>query len=235
MKTSTDVVRYSVSTAAATLLTLLIETAGILLLRPDSTDGSLRTELVVLFYLLFWNLFVLIYVTWTIRSYKLLRGPALIDQVRREVRVQSRWWARAFGFSGATNFAVTAAAFAIFLTVVLAQTEVVRQSLLYLALGVLAVAASWVFMVFAFAAAYMHLNVLAAESRHIRFHSEPPEEFDDYLTLAVLASTMAAGISAQIRTKAAWKQVRTNVVVAFAFNSLVLAMIVSVVISALSR
>lgn len=235
MKTSTDVVRYSVSTAAATLLTLLIETAGILLLRPDSTDGSLRAELVVLFYLLFWNLFVLIYVTWTIRSYKPLRGSALIDQVRREVRVQSRWWARAFGFSGATNFAVTAAAFAIFLTVVLAQTEVVRQSLLCLALGVLAVAASWVFMVFAFAAAYMHLNVPAVERRHIRFHSEPPEEFDDYLTLAVLASTMAAGISAQIRTKAAWRQVRTNVVVAFGFNSLVLAMIVSVVISALSR
>ena len=55
--------------------------------------------------LVFWNLFVLIYVTWTIRSYKLLRGPALIVQVRREVRLQSRWWARALGFSGATNFA----------------------------------------------------------------------------------------------------------------------------------
>ena len=90
-------------------------------------------------------------------------------------------------------------------------------------------------MVLAFASAYMHLNVPDADKRHIRFHSEPPEDFDDYLTLAVLASTMAAGFSAEIRTKAAWKQVRTNVVVAFGFNSLVLAMIVSVVISALTR
>ena len=112
--------------------------------------------------------------------------------MRREVRLQSRWWARALGFSGAPNFAVTAAA-------------------------------------------YMHLNVLGVEKRHIRFHSEPPEEFDEYLTMAVLASTMAAGISAQINTKAAWRQVRTNVVVAFGFNSLVLGMIVSVVISALTR
>lgn len=235
MTTATDIVRYSVSTAAAILLAMLIETAWVLLLRPNSTGGSLQTELLVLFYLVFWNLFVLIYVTWTIRSYKSLRGSALIGQVRREVRVQGRWWARALGFSGATNFAVTAAAFAIFLTVVLAQTEMVRQSPLYLALGVVAVAASWVFMVLAFASAYMHLNVLAVERRHIDFHSEPPEEFDDYLTLAVLVSTMAAGVSAEVRTKAAWRQVRTNVVVAFGFNSLVLAMIVSVVISALTR
>lgn len=235
MKTATDAVRYSVSTVSAILLTLLIETAWILLLRPDSTGRLLSTELLVLFYLLFWNFFVIIYVTWTIRCYKPLNGSALIGQVRREVRVQKRWWARALGFTGATNFAVTAAAFAIFLTVVLAQTEVVRQSPLYLALGIVAVAAAWAFMVLAFASAYMHLNVPDADKRHIRFHSEPPEDFDDYLTLAVLASTMAAGFSAEIRTKAAWKQVRTNVVVAFGFNSLVLAMIVSVVISALTR
>ena len=127
MKTATDAVRYSVSTVSAILLTLLIETAWILLLRPDSTGRSLSTELLVLFYLLFWNFFVIIYVTWTIRCYKPLNGSALIGQVRREVRVQKRWWARALGFTGATNFAVTAAAFAIFLTVVLAQTEVVRQ------------------------------------------------------------------------------------------------------------
>ena len=69
MKTATVAVRYYVSTVSAVLLTLLIETAWILLLRPDPTGRSLQTELLVLFYLLFWNLFVLIYVTWTIRSY----------------------------------------------------------------------------------------------------------------------------------------------------------------------
>ena len=235
MKSATDAVRYFVSTVSAILLTVLIETAWVYLLRPDPTGRSLRTELLVLFYLLFWNLFVIIYVSWTMRCYKPLSGSALIGQVRREVRTQKRWWARALGFNGATNFAVTAAAFAIFLTVVLAQTEMVRQSPLYLALGLHAVAAAWVLMIFAFAAAYMHLNLPDAEKRHIRFHGEPPEDFDDYLTLAVLASTMAAGLSAEIRTKAAWKQMRTNVIVAFGFNSLVLAMIVSVTISALTR
>ena len=43
LKTATDVVRYSVSTAVAALLTLLIETAWVLLLRPESTGGSLQT------------------------------------------------------------------------------------------------------------------------------------------------------------------------------------------------
>lgn len=191
LKTATDAVRFAFSTISAILLTLLIETGWVLLLHPDPTGRSLQAELLVFFYLLFWNFFVIIYVTWTIRCYKSLSESALIGQVRREVRVQKRWWARALGVTGATNFAVTAAAFAIFLTVVLAQTEMVRQSLLYLALGIVAVAAAWVFMIFAFAAAYMHLNVPDAEKRHIRFHSEPPEDFDDYLTLAVLASTMA--------------------------------------------
>lgn len=231
LKTATDVTRYSISN----LVAMVVASVVVIGSGPDLTAVSALSQVLIQFYLVFWILFAGTYILWTTIVYRSLRGSALAVQIRREVAVQKRWWVRALGFAGSTNFAITAAIFAIFLTVVLAQTEVVRQSPTYLILGLVSVAASWVFMVYSFASGYMHLNVPADAGQHIRFHSEPPEEFDDYLTLSVLVSTMAVALSADIRSKAAWKKVRANVIIGFAFNSLVLAMIVSVVISALSR
>lgn len=57
--------------------------------------------------------------------------------------------------------------------------------------------------------------------------------FADYLTLAVLLSTMAATVSARVRSRKAWTLVRINVVFAFAFNSVIVAMMVSLLFGGL--
>lgn len=62
---------------------------------------------------------------------------------------------------------------------------------------------------------------------------EGDPRFTDYLTLAILLSAMAATVSAQIRSREAWGVVRAHVVLAFTFNSVVVAMMVSLLFGGL--
>jgi uncharacterized membrane protein len=89
------------------------------------------------------------------------------------------------------------------------------------------VASSWALMVFSFAQSYMRLDAGAHTAAHIRFPFPGAARFGDYVTLAVLLSTMAATVSADITSRRAWRSVRTNVVIAFVFNSVIIAMMVS--------
>jgi uncharacterized membrane protein len=65
----------------------------------------------------------------------------------------------------------------------------------------------------------------------MELEGEPP--FADYLTLAVLMSATAATVSAQIRSREAWSLVRVHVLLAFTFNSVVVAMMVSLLFGGL--
>jgi len=89
-------------------------------------------------------------------------------------------------------------------------------------------------MVYAFAQAYLYLATEPTDVAHLQFaHAEEPR-FGDYVTLAVLVSTMAATVSAQLTSRAAWRLVRVNVVIAFAFNSVIIAMVVSLLFAGLT-
>ncbi len=105
--------------------------------------------------------------------------------------------------------------------------------MLHVALGLLCVASSWALMVYAFALEFLRVN--AADDRvHIDLETGDDMLFGDYLTLAVLLSTMAATVSASIRSREAWMLVRTNVLFAFVFNSVIVAMVVSLLLGGLT-
>ncbi|MGO2050304.1 MAG: DUF1345 domain-containing protein, partial [Microbacterium sp.] len=117
-------------------------------------------------------------------------------------------------------------------TLLIAQSPEYRQSLLHVALGILCVASSWTLMVYAFALEFLRVN--AADDRvHIDLETGDDMIFGDYLTLTVLLSTMAATVSAKIRSREAWVLVRSNVLFAFVFNSVIVAMVVSLLLGGL--
>ena len=60
---------------------------------------------------------------------------------------------------------------------------------------------------------------------------DAPREFGDYLTCSVLSSTMPAALPGRAVSRRAWRMVRTNVIVAFAFNFVVVATLVSMILS----
>lgn len=188
----------------------------------------------VFLYLVAWPAFVVMYLTWTHRTFARQENAARVVNARRESRPRS-WWARVLGYSGATSWTMTAAIVAVIFTIVVAQDPGHRSNWLYVALGMLSVASSWALMVYSFALQYFRLDSELAEgdTRHLDLELDGETTFGDYLTLAMLLSTMAATVSAKIRSRTAWALVRANVMFAFTFNTVIVAMMVSLLFGGL--
>lgn len=196
---------------------------------PERDIGAM----LIVFYLVAWPTFVGIYLAWTHLLYS-SQGPRRLDAAaRRESSNQRRWWSVLFGYSG-TNATMSGAAAAVALTVVIAQNPSFRADWLFVALGLVTVASSWALMVYSFALEYLRLALAEGEDDdHIDLELEGDPRFSDFLTLAVLLSTMAATVSAKIRSRRAWTLVRVNVLFAFTFNSVIVAMMVSLLFGGL--
>lgn len=208
--------------------------AGMLALRGgiDLRD-SLGNAITV--YLFAWVIFTAVYVFWTHRAYGDSGPRALTTRARRERQWQRRWWSALMGYGGASSWTLTAALASVVITILIAQEPSYRRDVVYVTLGLLCVASSWAQMVYSFALEYLRLESAAQDGpRHIEMGVEGEARFGDYLTLAILLSTMAATVSAKIRTREGWRLVRVNVLFAFAFNSVIVAMVVSLLLSGLA-
>lgn len=228
-----DTVRANLASLASAIIGAGA-TAAMLLPTGQALDSDVKTTLIT-FYLFMWPTFVVVYVAWTHVSYE-KRGPRTLEaSARRETRTLQKWWSPIVGYGGASSWTLTGAMFAVFLTVVIAQHPVIHSSWLYIGLGMLSVASSWALMVYSFALQYLRLVAGANSTEsHIALEVEGPTRFSDYLTLAVLVSTMAATASARIHTREAWRIVRLNVVFAFVFNTVIVAMMVSLLFGSLT-
>ncbi|WP_265523462.1 DUF1345 domain-containing protein [Oerskovia flava] len=202
--------------------------------RSPDPDAIGTTTIFMVFYLAAWPTFVGTYLVWTHVVYA-RQGPRELDAAaQRERQSLRRRWIKFFGYGGATSWALTGAVVAVALTIVVAQDPAFRDNWIYTLLGLLTVASSWALMVYSFALEYLRLATDRSESGpSIEVNVEGDRRFTDYLTLAVLVSTMAATVSATIRSRRAWTLVRVNVLFAFTFNSVIVAMMVSLLFGGL--
>ena len=205
-----------------------VAAAGWFVNTRDGDADADTTSVLMAFYLAAWPAFVAIYLLWTHVVYA-QRGPrALTVVARQETRSLQNVWVRIFGYGGASNWALIGALVAVVLTIVVAQNPAFRGDWVFIVLGLLTVASSWALMVYSFALAYLRLaSVKDDDEASIEVHVDGDPQFTDYLTLAILLSTMAATISASIRSRRAWTLVRVNVLFAFTFNTVIVAMMVS--------
>lgn len=230
--------RYLSDTARAnwsSLLAALIGIGGALAVALGKGDlASMDVpSLSISVYLFSWPSFAAVYLVWTHVAYAAQTPWELGLRAQRESESRRRWWSALLGYGGASSWTLTAALVAVLVTVIIAQDPAYRSDLLYVALGLLCVAASWALMVYSFTLQYLRLEAGDPQVQHIDVAVDGHARFSDYLTLAVLVSTMAATVSATIRTRPAWSLVRTNVLFAFTFNSVVVAMVVSLLLGGL--
>ncbi|HQZ48356.1 MAG TPA: DUF1345 domain-containing protein [Microbacteriaceae bacterium] len=232
--------RYVSDTARANLSSLfsLLIGVGITLwvfAANGDLEGAEPLAWAINAYLFTWPVFGAIYLTWTHLAYAHRAPRTLASRARRENDLQARWWSSLIGYGGASSWTLTAALAAIFVTVVIAQNPAYRSEVVYVVLGLLCVASSWGLMVYSFALQYLRLEIRGRDSgiRHVEMGLEDDAQFGDYLTLTVLLSTMAATVSATIRSRQAWVLVRTNVLFAFTFNSVIVAMVVALLLGTL--
>ncbi|PPG39992.1 DUF1345 domain-containing protein [Pseudoclavibacter sp. RFBA6] len=203
-------------------------------------------------FIVFWPLFGAVYLIWTHLAYRNADTVQLRVASRQERITKRRWWHRLVGYGGATDWTTAGAMVAVALTIAIAQEPAFRDQTIFVVLGLATVAASWALMVYAFALEYLRLDATAATESAVGLEGAPALEqecarrpeivfpfeeeprFGDYLTLAVLMSTMAATASAEITSRRGWRIARTNVVLAFSFNSVIVAMMVSVLFGGLT-
>ncbi|AQQ16276.1 hypothetical protein CGLAU_11725 [Corynebacterium glaucum] len=184
------------------------------------------------YYLVLWVLYIGIYVWWTIRMLRPCTIEELRAYARRESRLSEKRWVRWSGSKGAATVSITAAGAALGMAVMVARVPWSRHDPIMLALGTLAAAASWAYLVVVYAASYVELD-LGGDKRQFHFaHTDEPL-FDDYLTLATTTSTMGSASPAVPITREGWNRFRANKIVAFAFNTLVIAVVVAMVTTGL--
>lgn len=225
-------VRYVSDLARANWSSLIsvvvgLATVGFFFLTRDGIVEPETPTVLIAFYLAAWPALVAIYLVWTHVVY-VHRGPrALTVVARQEARSLKRVWVRILGYGGASNWALVGALVAVALTIVVAQNPAFRGDWVFIVLGLLTVASSWAPMVYSFALEYLRLASVEENGVSIEVKVDGDPQFTDYLTLAILLSTMAATVSATIRSRRAWSLVRANVLFAFTFNTVIVAMMVS--------
>jgi uncharacterized membrane protein len=202
-------------------------------LRADSRSLEM-SSLLIFFYLIAWPTFVGTYLLWTHLLYARQGPRRLTAMAENETRSTRRWWVRVTGFAGASSWTLTGALAAVVLTVVIAQNPVFRGDWLFIILGLVSVASSWALMVYSFALDYLRLGNAPGDEVHLEMGLADDPRFADYLTLAILLSTMAATVSASVRSRRGWSLVRVNVLMAFTFNSVIVAMMVSLLFGGLA-
>lgn len=184
------------------------------------------------YYLVFWVLYIGIYVWWTIRMLRAVTIEELRAYAKRESRVSEKRWVRWSGTKGATTVSISAAGVALGMAVMVARVPWSRHDPIMLTLGALTAALSWAYLVVVYATSYVELD-LGGDERHFHFaHTDEPF-FDDYLTLATTTSTMGSASPAVPITREGWNEFRANKIVAFAFNTLVIAVVVAMVTTGL--
>jgi uncharacterized membrane protein len=200
-----------------------------------SGDEPGRLDVLMAFYLAAWPAFVLMYLVWTHIVYTDRDAQSLSRAVHQETQSLQRPWVSAFGSGGASNWTLIGALVAVVLTIVVAQNSAFRGDWVFITLGLLAVASSWALMVYSFALEYLRLASVNEEGEApIEIPVDGAPTFADFLTLAVLLSTMAATVSATMRSRRAWTLVRVNVLFAFTFNTVIVAMTVSLLFGGLA-
>lgn len=227
---SSDFFRVCVSLLTAALLAAVALVVAYL---STGVGYATSSHLLVTAYLVAWPTYAVLYVGWSTLSFARLSPEALTRVAADDDRDERRILPRLLGVTGATNTTISAAVLAVIITISIAQNPDFRSQTIYVVLALLMVASSWVLMVFSFAQSYLRLGVADGARSAISFHFPETPRFADYVTLAVLLSTMAATVSAEITSRQAWRVVRTNVLIAFTFNSVIIAMMVSLLFGGL--
>lgn len=228
MRNLSDSARANWSMLLAVVLAAVVLSPRLLeVLRGDLSRDE-RSQITVLLLLVAWPIFVVSYLAWTYFTFS-KRAPQPSNR-------KLGFWARLLKGDGTSDWPLFAAVIAIVMTMTIAQDAEYRSDPFYISLGMLAVVCSWALMVTSFALNYYRLNAdPAAQSKpHVTFAFDEQASLSDYLTLAVLLSTMAAAVSARINSRDAWRLVRANVLFAFTFNTVIVAMVVALLFGGLT-
>lgn len=179
-----------------------------------------------------WILFCLVHTVWTHITFRALTGDrlsaAVAVQRRRERHEQSTWWRRLwYTSSHAPSWSAQVGVVALAAVLIVVVVPGLRSNPVFLGMAMLLVVASWLNTVVSYALHYARLDLARPA---IDFPGEEERSYTDYLYLALAVQTTFGTTDASILTTEMRRTAMVHGVLAFVFNSVIVAMIVSLLI-----
>lgn len=231
----TDLARANWSTLIAIIPSMV--TVVLLRILMPTLDPS-PVESIAMFYTIYWPLFTVVYLTWTHRAYSTRDIALLRESARNEAKRDRRWRPLLTGANGPTDWTATGAVVAVIVTVAIALSPDLHKYPIFILLGLATVAGSWALMVYSYALDYLRIDLLhdpadTTTPQPLKFEFGDTPGFSDYLMFSLMVSAMAVAAPARIASRQAWRVVGRNVLMAFIFNTVIVAMMVSLLFGGL--
>ena len=227
--------RATVSAVTAALVTFAVEFVWLF------REPSLRAHGWAVGCVLAWGFFAAIHSVLTHRAYRdasvaefRADGVAEVPPVRpatRWARVWSRlrqWW-RGWWVMGndAPSWSVQVSVLALIVVALIIVTPALRSSQGLLVAALAMVAASWANVAVMYAVHYARID---ARTGGLGFPGDEPRAFVDYLYLALAVQTTFGTTDVEIRTRQLRRTAIGHGALAFVFNSVIIAMIISLLL-----
>lgn len=177
-------------------------------------------------------LFVIYFAVYQVMTWAVMRRAGA-DQLARWVRAttprtrEERRTQFLLG-SGARAWAISAAGLALIAVVVVSVVESLRTEPVIQIVSLLVVITAWTMIVYAFAVGYLRADVTQGG---LEFPETTDAVWADYFYLAVQVSTTFSSSDVTVSTTAMRKLVTLHTLIAFVFNTLIVALFVSALIS----
>lgn len=222
--------RSLVSTLVGCLLGLVVTTVVLLAADP----GRTRTVLAVV---VVWAVFSATHTVLTWWAFHGLAGEPLRAALAAEVerkRRQSRWsravdrWLLAE--ASTSSWSVQISAMALLGVLIMVITPSLRAEPLLLVAMLTMVTASWTNVAVTYAVGYARSDLVLQAETGLGFPGDEPRSFTDYLYFALATQTTFATTDVEIRTTPMRRLVMGHGVLAFAFNTVIIAILVSLLV-----
>lgn len=137
-------------------------------------------------------------------------------------------WSRAMSWEGGASWSAQAAVLSLVAVVLVSSLLVLRTNATVVVLSLLVVVASWVMVVIAYAVHYLRRNV---EREGLEFPGQAPPVWSDYFYLSVQVSATFSTSDVTVLDTAMRREVTAHTLVAFVFNTVILALLVSALLT----
>lgn len=175
--------------------------------------------------------FSLMYVLWTHRLFSDAPSERLAVIAAEQHHLGPSRLSKVLGFNGTENWAMSAATASLVVAMATAVVWYTDRSVWLPVLALATASTSWVLMTYAFALRYLRLN---SAGERIDFEIEEPPVFGDFVSMSFLVATGSTLSAATPRTRPGMQAVRAQSIISFAFNSVVVATTVSLVLGLLN-
>lgn len=229
---TSEVARSGVCVGVAFVLTFVVGLALLL------SFPQIREEFVVVGPMMSWTLFAVVHalITWlafrALGHDQLQAALAVETRAHATARRRGTSWLRTLvtGGTGA-GWSVQVSLLALLAVAALLLVPGLRQEPVVLATGLAMVAASWIDVAVVYTLHYARVN---GTSGSLRFPGEEPPTFSDYRYLAVGVQTTFGTTDVEVRTSVMRRVVTGHALLAFVFNTVIVAIVVSLLLSSTS-